>query len=118
MVVLNFGENRYSLFGCKVGGETGIGLWMFGYYYYLVAFITYIIVFYFLMSFVNIKNGLLIIPIPILIIFRRYWMFFLNANGIFSSMGYVFTRANLNQILIYCVLIFIVKKIVPSSKRN
>ena len=118
MVVLNFGENRYSLFGCKVGGETGIGLWMFGYYYYLVAFITYVIVFYFLMSFVNIKNGLLIIPIPILIIFRRYWMFFLNANGIFSSMGYVFTRANLNQILIYCVLIFIVKKIVPSSKRN
>ena len=118
MVVLNFGENRYSLFGCKVGGETGIGLWMFGYYYYLVAFITYIIVFYFLMSFVNIKNGLLIIPIPILIIFRRYWMFFLNANGIFSSMGYVFTRANLNQILIYCVLVFIVKKIVPSSKRN
>ena len=108
MVTSNFSDERYSLFGCKVGGETGIGLWMFGYWYYPIALITYIIMFYFLCSFVNVGSKLLI-PLPILISFRLYWMFFLNANGIFSSMGYVFTRANLNAIFIYCLLIFFLR---------
>jgi hypothetical protein len=109
MVIANFSENQYSLGGMKVGGETGIGLWMFGYWYYLIAFFTYIVVFYFLCSFVNIQNGILLLPLPILINFSRYWMFFLNANGIFSSMGYVFTRNNLNAILIYCVIFYILQ---------
>ena len=108
MVTSNFSDERYSLFGFKVGGETGIGLWMFGYWYYPIALITYIIMFYFLCSFVNVGSTLLF-PLPILISFRLYWMFFLNANGIFSSMGYVFTRANLNAIFIYCLLIFFLR---------
>lgn len=108
MVTSNFSDERYSLFGFKVGGETGIGLWMFGYWYYPIALITYIIMFYFLCSFVNVGSTLLI-PLPILISFRLYWMFFLNANGIFSSMGHVFTRANLNALFIYCLLIFFLR---------
>lgn len=111
MVISNFGENRYSLFGFKVGGETGIGLWMFGYFYYLIAFLTYIVVFYFLCSFVNVKNSSLVIPLPILMSFYIYWMFFLNANGIFTSMGSTFTRNNLNTILIYCVVVFLIKRL-------
>lgn len=111
MVVNNFSGNRYTLFGFKVGGDTGIGLWMFGYSYYWIAFLTYIIVFYFLCSFVNFKGSLLLIPLPILMSFRLYWLFFLNANGIFTSMNYTFTRNNLNTILIYCILIFIIKRI-------
>lgn len=107
MLENNFGQ-RYSQYGHKVGGETGIGLWIFGYWYYAIALITYFIMFYFLCSFTNTLNGRLLIPVPILINFRLYWMFFLNANGIFTSMGYVFTRNNLNRILIYCVLIFII----------
>lgn len=108
MVTSNFSDERYSLFGCKVGGETGIGLWMFGYWYYPIALITYIVMFYFLCSFVNVGSTLLI-PLQILISFRLYWMFFLNANGIFSSMGYVFTRAKLNAIFIYCLLFFFLR---------
>ncbi len=115
MLVHNFGE-RYSLLGCKVGGETGIGLWMFGYWYYLLAFCTYVIIFYFLCSFVNIKNGILLLPIPILMKFNIFWMFFINANGIFSSMGYVFTRKNLNIILIYCVFFFILRVLFKNKK--
>lgn len=111
MVVNNFSGNRYTLFGFKVGGDTGIGLWMFGYSYYWIAFLTYIIVFYFLCTFVNYKGSLLLIPLPILVSFRLYWLFFLNANGIFTSMNYTFTRNNLNTILIYCILIFIIKRI-------
>lgn len=110
MVVNNFGD-LYSLFGFKVGGETGIGLWMFGYWYYPIALITYFVMFYFLCSFVNISNTGMIIPIHILINFKLYWMFFLNANGIFSSMGYVFTRSNLNSIFVYCILIFILRSL-------
>lgn len=111
MVVSNFAGNRYSLFGFKVGGETGIGLWMFGYLYYFLAFFTYIVVFYFLCSFVNIKGATLIIPLPILVTFRLFWMYFINANGIFTSMDCSFSRNNLNTILIYCVVIFFLKKI-------
>ena len=109
MVTSNFSDERYSLFGFKVGGETGIGLWMFGYWYYPIALITYIIMFYFLCSFTNISNAGILFPLPVLLSFRLYWMFFLNANGIFSSMGHVFTRANLNVIFIYCLLIFFLR---------
>lgn len=110
MVESNFGK-RYSEYGFKVGGETGIGLWMFGYWYYVIALLTYFVMFYFLCSFINTRNGILQISIPILVSFRLYWMFFLNANGIFSSMGYVFTRANLNKIIIYCALAFIFQRL-------
>lgn len=109
MVTSNFSDERYSLFGFKVGGETGIGLWMFGYWYYPIALITYIIMFYFLCSFTNISNAGILFPLPVLLSFRLYWMFFLNANGIFSSMGHVFTRANLNALFIYCLLIFFLR---------
>lgn len=111
MVINNFSENRYNLFGFKVGGDTGIGLWMFGYSYYIIAFLTYIIVFYFLCSLVNLKNSQLLIPLPILVSFRMYFLFFLNGNGIFTRMGNTFTRNNLNIILIYCIMIFIIKRI-------
>ena len=110
MVVRNFDSDRYSLFGFKVGGETGIGLWMFGYSYYIIAFLTYIIVFYFLCSFVNIESAVLLVPLPVLVSFRLYWLFFLNANGIFTSMNSTFARNNLNTILIYCIVIFFLKK--------
>lgn len=118
MVVNNFSGDRYSLFGNKVGGETGIGLWMFGYSYYIIAFLTYIVIFYILCSFVNINTRYLIIPIPILVSFRTFCMFFLNANGIFSSMNYTFARSSLNTILIYCVLIYIIRIFVGGNYKN
>lgn len=112
MVIGNFGENRYSIGGFKVGGETGIGLYMFGYWYYVIAFFTYIVMFYFLSSYVRFDSvDKMVIPVPILVIFMRYWTIFLNANGIFSSMGYVFTRAYTNKILIYCVVFFFLRMI-------
>lgn len=111
MVVSNFNDDRYNFWGFKVGGDTGIGLWMFGYSYYLVAFLTYIVVFYFLCSFVNLRSAVLLVPLPVLVSFRFYWMFFLNANGIFSSMSSTFARNNLNTILIYCVVIFFLKRL-------
>ena len=116
MVISNFG-NIYTLKGFKVGGETGIGLWMFGYWYYVIALMTYFVMFYFLCSFVNTFGGRLTIPIPILINFRLYWMFFLNANGIFTSMNNVFMRNNLHKILIYCVMIFILNQISLIKKK-
>lgn len=122
MVIGNFGEKMYSIQGFKVGGETGIGLYMFGYWYYLIAFFTYIVMFYFLNSYVRFDSvDKMIIPVPILVIFMRYWTIFLNANGIFSSMGYVFTRAYTNKILIYCVVFFflrMVSKVFVGSQRR
>lgn len=118
MVNKNFADNKYSLFGCKVGGETGIGLWMFGYSYYIIALMTYIVIFYFLCSFVNISRVGILFPLPVLISFRLYWMFFLNANGIFTSMNATFARNNLNAIFIYCVILFVLKMLFPKQSKG
>ena len=117
MVISNFSDNLYSLRGFKVGGETGVGLWMFGYSYYIIALLTYIVVFYFLCSFTNISNAGILFPLPVLVSFRLYWMFFLNANGIFTSMNATFARNSLNKILIYCVLLFVIKLLIPKQRQ-
>ena len=113
MVINNFNDDRYNLNGFKVGGETGIGLWLFGYSYYIVSFFTYIIIFYFLCSFVNISSVGILFPLPVLISFSSYILFFTNANGIFTSMESVFARAHLDGIFIYCILFFFIRLLTP-----
>lgn len=117
MVIDIFGEKRYSIAGSKVGGDTGIGLFIFGYWYYCVLLIVAFIAFYFMCSFVNVRSGMVIIPIPILATFMTIWCFFNTANGIFTTMS-IFTRANLNKILIYCVILFILRLITVNKAKS
>lgn len=104
MVISNFGEKKYGR-GYKVGGETGIGLYIFGYWYYIVAFLTYIVFFYVLSSFTIARYPFLLMPLPVMTNFIKYCFCFLNANGIFTIMEF-FTRTNLNSIIIYAVVMF------------
>lgn len=107
-MVLNIFGDKYSIFGSKVGGDTGIGLFIFGYWYYIVLLLVLIVAFYFMCSFVNVGMGAICIPIPVLATFMTIWCFFNTANGIFTTMS-IFTRTNLNKILIYCVVLFVLK---------
>jgi len=110
MVIFNFWEKKYGR-GYKVGGETGIGLYIFGYWYYLVAFFTYIVFFYVLSSFTITRCSFLLVPLPVMTAFVKYCFCFLNANGIFTIMEF-FTRTNLNSILIYVVIMFFLRKVI------
>lgn len=112
MLIANFGANRYSIYGSKVGGESGIGLWMFGYSYYIFSFFIFLIAFYVMTSFTNIKDGKLRIPIFVSAYFVSYWMLFINANGIFTIMD-VFTRNKLDLIIIYCITLLVFRLIIP-----
>lgn len=106
MLNQNFKGRIYSNFGNKVGGETGIGLYMFGYNYYLLAFIIYLIFFYVMNTFCISKANSVIFPLPVVMSFMSYCLVFNNANGIFTVID-TFTRPKFNLILIYCILIFI-----------
>ena len=116
MVIGIFGD-RYSIFGCKVGGDTGIGLFVFGYWYYAVLLLSLIAAFYFMCSFVNVRAGSLSIPIPILATFMTMWCFFNTANGIFTTLA-IFTRANLNRIAIYCVVFFVLRLLTINFRKS
>lgn len=105
MLNQNF-KNRYSNFGNKVGGETGIGLYLLGYNYYLLAFIIYLTFFYVMNTFCIYKDNSIIFPLPVVMAFMSYCTVFNNANGIFTVMD-AFTRPKLNSILIYCIIIFV-----------
>lgn len=108
MLIGIFGDSRYSIAGSKVGGATGIGLYCFGYWFYLVAFVTYIIAFYFMCSFVNIFDKRIQFPVVILATFMKICTYFNNANGIFFNMD-IFTRVTINTILIYSIIMFLLK---------
>lgn len=116
MVLGIFGD-RYSIFGSKVGGDTGIGLFVFGYWYYAVLLLSLIAAFYFMCSIVNVRTYSLSIPIPILATFMTMWCFFNTANGIFTTLA-IFTRANLNRIAIYCVVLFVLRLFTINFKKS
>lgn len=116
MVIGIFGD-KYSIFGSKVGGDTGIGLFIFGYWYYCVLLLSLIAAFYFMCSIVNVRVGSLCIPIPILATFMTIWCFFNTANGIFTTLA-IFTRTNLNKIAIYCVVFFLLRLLTIKIKKS
>lgn len=115
MLIGNFGEKRYSIMGSKVGGETGIGLYLFGYNYYIFAFFVYIVFFYIMNTFSYSKGGSIVFPVPVIASFMTYCTIFNNANGIFTVMD-TFTRPKINDMLVYCILIFILSIIFGKKK--
>lgn len=94
--------------GQKVAGDIGIGLYMLGYFYYPVAFILYFLLFYVLASLTRVKNGSLILNLFIMISFARYFMYFVNATGIFKTIGLLMRDIWIN-IIIYCLLLKFIK---------
>lgn len=104
-----YGDRRYESYGLKVGGDSGIGLYIFGYYYYIVAFFIYTLVFFFMASWVNVYGlGKFLIPIPILCNMMDYFMFFCNANGIITSLG-IITRSSFDLMFSYCMILFLLR---------
>lgn len=94
--------------GFRIAGDTGIGLYLWGYKFYIFAFLIYVCVFYFLSSLISYQKKLL--PIPVIISLFSYFMYFNNGIGIFKSIN-LLLRAGLQGIIIYCVLFYFTRKI-------
>lgn len=90
--------------GQKVAGDTGIGLYLMGYAYYPFALIVYFFVFLFLGTMTKCRNGNLVIPILVLTSFSRYFMYFVNSIGIFSSIA-LLMRTGWEDIFTYCIVL-------------
>lgn len=90
--------------GQKVAGDTGIGLYLMGYLYYPFALIVYFLTFLFLGTLTKCINGNLIIPILVLTSFSKYFMYFVNAIGIFSSIS-LLMRTGWESVFVYCIVL-------------
>lgn len=105
--------NLRSYHGYRVAGDVGVGLYLWGEMYFVYAFFIYFAMFFFLSSLVktNFHSTLLVFPLPVLCDFFRYFLFFNNATGI---VGVVTTllRTGWQAIVVYCVVVFIIRKIV------
>ena len=114
LVSIRFKDDRLN-FGWRVGGDTGIGLALLGYWYYPFAFFIYFFCFYFMSSCVFSKRGLLIIPIPILSSLISYMMYFDNGYGIFKSISFLL-RNGWQSIIFYSVIMLIVRLFTPKQR--
>ena len=98
--------------GYRVAGATGIGLYLWGYKYYIIAFFLYYALFYFLSSKVFVtQEGRVIIPVVEIIVLFRVFLLFNNDTGIVKVVT-TLLRTGWQDIVVYCLIFFIVRKFV------
>lgn len=108
MESLNIGHYH----GYRVAGDVGIGLYLWGEYYYFYAFFIYFILFYYLASLSKTNRmGLLIFPLPVLADLFRYFLFFNNGTGLAGVITMIL-RTGWQAIVVYCIIFFVIRKIV------
>lgn len=100
-------SNGGGLGGYKVGGDVGLGLATFGYFYFPLMFIAYFILFYIFNNMVKIKNGSRIFPLLIMMmvydyIFRRFDV----AQGITKHITYILYSSYVSIIIMQIVINF------------
>ena len=103
---------NHQYYGYRVAGDAGIGLYLWGYAYYFMAFFIYAALFYFMSSRVRvITSGLLIFPLLELNNLFRVLFTFNNATGIVGVVG-MLLRQGWQLIVLYCLIYFIIRKII------
>lgn len=80
-----------GLGGFKVGGSVGLGLATFGYFYFILVLLIYIVVFYLIDGVSRFfRNGQVFIPIfTLMTIYFTYFLMFQVANGIISQISFI-----------------------------
>lgn len=97
--------------GYRVAGDTGVGLSLWGYGFYIINTLVVVAFFYFISSMIRIeKNGKVVFPIPVLVSLMGFFMFFGNSYGIFKFFQYIL-RDGWEAILVYCLAFHMIRKI-------
>ena len=103
---------KQQYMGYRVAGDTGIGLYLWGYKYYIYAFFLYYALFYFLSSkiFVTQEHGV-IIPIAEIIVLFKVFLTFNNDIGIVGVIS-TLLRTGWQAVIVYCLIFFVVRKFI------
>lgn len=108
MESLNIGHYH----GYRVAGDVGIGLYLWGNWYFLFALFVYFSLFYFLSSLIKLENySYILFPLPVLTDLFRYFLLFNNSTGI-VGVTTTLLRTGWQAIVVYCIILFIIKKII------
>lgn len=104
--------------GFKVGGDVGLGLAIFGYFYFPLTFIVYFVLFYIFNNMVRIRNGSKVFPLFILMmvydyVFRRFDV----AQGITKHISWIIYGSYMSIIILQLV-INIAYRIFPGKERK
>lgn len=103
---------RHQYVGYRVAGDTGIGLYLWGYKYYIYALFIFFLFFYFLSTKILIvRSGMVILSLPEICDLFRTFLTFNNDTGIIGIIT-ILLRTGWQTILVYCMLYYIVRKIV------
>ena len=98
--------------GYRVAGDVGIGLYLWGYAYFIFAFIIFVVFFFYLSSLTRFSPmGFLILPIPVLAGLFRYFLQFNNGTGIVGIVSIVL-RTGWQAVVLYCLIMFVIKRII------
>ena len=98
--------------GYRVAGDVGVGLYLWGWSYYLFGFFIYFVLFYFLSSTVRMNQvGALVFPLPVLTDMFRHFLLFNNGTGIVGVLSTIL-RTGWQAIVVYCIIYFVIRKIV------
>lgn len=96
--------------GYKVSGDIGVGLYTFGYAYYPIAFIIYLLTFMLLSTYTTFFYSKFLIPTIILTHFYQRFVYFDNALGIYTSIGEL--MRGWTEIVIFCVIFKFIRTII------
>ena len=97
--------------GFRVAGDTGIGLYLWGYKYYIFAFFIYFAYFYFMSSLVTVCRNKIQIPLPQVLSLMAIFFAFNNATGIVGIIG-TLLRVGWQNVVLYCLVLFVIRKII------
>lgn len=103
--------------GLRVGGDVGLGLSIFGVFYFLIEFFVYYVFFRILNSFLIRKQGKIIVSFFILIQLLEYFNLLTVHSGIVRHIGFIlwnFWWTSLVLIIAYKIIttLFIAKKVI------
>lgn len=98
----------------RVIGYTGVGLATFGYAFYPISLIVFIIFFYMLDAFSIIRNGKWYLSLLALLLIDKWFYFLNNGAGIIRNVSYIM-RGYFQDIILYLILIALIKKIVERN---
>lgn len=102
---------KYQYHGYRVAGDTGIGLFLWGYWYYIFALPIYFAFFFFLSSrTMCLSNGKLIIPMAEIVGLMYIFLSFNNGIGIIGIMG-TLLRTGWQKIVVFCIVYYVIRKI-------
>lgn len=112
-LLLSLSTNTYNRKSFIVGGDVGLGLAYFGYFFFIIQYLTYFVIFFLIEQVTKIKNANNKYPVLSLIYIFSFFNVFQVANGILDKFQYIIWGFWYNIFLLLIIYLFVIKCIKP-----